>query len=229
MTGAGTGIFFPVLALPRAQNSEPAVWLENGYRLTTREFLRRWEALPNIRRAELIDGIVYMPPPLRADTHAEPDALVHLWLGFYASRAAGVKVYANPTLILDRENTPQPDSVLCRVPSAGGAASINAEGYLTGAPELICEVSSSSASLDMNAKFALYRRSGVREYLIWLTGERRVLWFVLEEGEYIALTEKAGLLKSRVFPGLTLEVEALLSLDSARVLAVQQRYFKKQA
>lgn len=216
-----------MLAPPPARNSEPAVWLENGYRLTTGEFLRRWEALPRIKRAELIDGIVYMSPPLRADTHAEPDALMHLWLGYYASQTTGVKLYANPTLILDRENTPQPDSVLCRVPSKGGRASVNAEGYLTGPPEMVCEVSSSSAAMDMNAKFALYRRSGVQEYLVWLTGERRVVWFSLEGEEYVPLVEKGGLLKSRIFPGLTLDLKALLAMNGARVVAAQQRALKK--
>ena len=216
-----------MLASPRTRSRKPAVWLENGYRLTTAEFLRRWEALPQIKRAELIEGTVYIPPPLRADSHAEPDALMHLWLGYYASQTTGVKLYANPTLILDRENTPQPDSVLCRIPSKGGKASVNKDGYLTGSPEMVCEVSSSSASLDMNAKFAVYRRSGVQEYLVWLTGERRVLWFVLEGDEYIPLVEKSGLLKSRVFPGLTLEVKALLAMNGARVLAAQQRHLKK--
>ncbi|HEX2751161.1 MAG TPA: Uma2 family endonuclease [Verrucomicrobiales bacterium] len=216
-----------MLATPRSRSRKPTVWLENGYRLTTAEFLRRWEALPQIKRAELIEGIVYMPPPLRADSHAEPDALMHLWLGYYASQTAGVKLYANPTLILDRENTPQPDSVLCRIPSKGGRSFVNKEGYLTGPPELICEVSSSSAALDMNAKFAVYRRSGVQEYLVWLTGEKRVSWFVLEGGEYVPLIERAGLLKSRTFAGLVLDVKALLAMNGARVLAVQQRILKK--
>jgi Uma2 family endonuclease len=210
------------LMLASPQSRQAAVWLENGYRLTTAEFLGRWEALPQIKCAELIEGTVYIPSPLRADSHAEPGALMHLWLGYYASQTAGVKLYANPTLILDRENTPQPDSVLCRIPSKGGR-----DGDLTGSPEMVCEVSSSSASLDMNAKFAVYRRSGIQEYLVWLTGERRVCWFVLEGEEYIPLVEKSGLLKSRVFPGLTLEVKALLAMNGARVLAVQQRCVKK--
>jgi Uma2 family endonuclease len=207
----------------------PLPLLENGYRLTTAEFLRRWEAMPEIKHAELIDGIVYMPPPLRADSHAEPDALTHVWLGFYAAHTPGVKVYANPTLILGDEDTPQPDTALCYTPAKGGHASINRKGYLTGAPELICEVSSSSASLDMNAKFENYRRAGVQEYIVWLTGEQRLCWFVLEDGKYLQLSPRSGLLKSRVFPGLTLDVEALLAMNGARVLAVQQRYLKKRA
>lgn len=211
----------------RPRKRQPLPMLENGYRLTTAEFLRRWEALPHIKNAELIDGTVYMAPPLRADSHAEPDASMHGWLYFYASHTPGVKLYSNPTLILDGDNAPQPDSVLCYTPAKGGRACINKKGYLTGAPELICEVSSSSASLDMNDKLDSYRRSGVQEYIVWLTGERRLCWFVLEDGKYIPLTERNGILKSRVFPGLALDVEALLSLDGARVLAVQQRNLAK--
>ncbi len=211
----------------RPRKRQPLPMLENGYRLTTAEFLRRWEALPHIKQAELIDGTVYMAPPLRADSHAEPDGLTHLWLGYFASQTAGVKFYSNPTLILDRDSTPQPDSALCYTPAKGGRAHINKKGYLTGAPELICEVSSSSASLDMNAKLANYRRAGVQEYIVWLTGENRLCWFVLEDGDYIPLAERAGLLKSRVFPSLTLDIKALLAMNGARVLAVQQRYLKK--
>jgi hypothetical protein len=99
-----------------SRRRKPPVLLENGYRLRSTEFLRRWEALPHIKKAELIDGIVYVPPPLRADSHAEPDGVTHLWLGYYAAHTAGVKFYANPTLVLDGENTPQPDSVMCYTP-----------------------------------------------------------------------------------------------------------------
>ena len=35
--------------------------LREGDRLTREEFLRRWEAMPDLKWAELIDGIVYMP------------------------------------------------------------------------------------------------------------------------------------------------------------------------
>jgi hypothetical protein len=38
--------------------------LETGDRLTRAEFLRRWEAHPEIKKAELIGGRVFMPSPL---------------------------------------------------------------------------------------------------------------------------------------------------------------------
>lgn len=211
----------------RPRKRQPLPMLENGYRLTTSEFLRRWETLPDIKHAELIEGTVFLHPFRRADSHAEPQGSMEGWLGYFAAYSSGVKFYSNPTLILDGDNAPQPDSVLCYTPATGGRACINKKGCLTGAPELICEISSSSAALDMNDKLDSYRRSGVQEYIVWLTGERRLCWFVLEDGKYIPLAERNGILKSRVFPGLALDVEALLSLDGARVLAVQQRSLAK--
>ena len=38
--------------------------LENGDRLTRAEFERRYEAMPNLKKAELIEGVVYMPSPV---------------------------------------------------------------------------------------------------------------------------------------------------------------------
>lgn len=85
--------------------------LENGDRLTSAEFLRRYEGMPEIKKAELIEGHVHMPPRLRADAHSEPDGLLHIWLGSYAVNHADLKLYPNPTLILDADNTPQPDCI----------------------------------------------------------------------------------------------------------------------
>ena len=39
--------------------------LHDGDRLTSDEFIRRWEAMPDLKHAELIDGIVQMPSPVR--------------------------------------------------------------------------------------------------------------------------------------------------------------------
>ena len=45
--------------------------LENGDRLSSREFLRRYEAMPELKKAELIQGVVYMPSPVSAN-HSNP-------------------------------------------------------------------------------------------------------------------------------------------------------------
>ncbi len=184
----------------------------------SREFLRRYEGMPQVKKAELIEGVVYMGSPVSV-RHAKPDGMIQAWLGTYASRHPDTEVLANATVILDAENTVQPDALLRRLPDRGGLTRVNEEGYLTGPPELIVEVASSSAAIDMRDKRRAYCRNRVQEYLVWLVAEGRLEWFNLEDDEYRPqLPDARGLLHSRAFPGLRLPVGALLAGDTARVL-----------
>lgn len=197
--------------------------LENGARLGSREFLRRYEAMPELRKAELIEGIVYMPSPVSAD-HSKPDNLIQTWLGTYAAMTPGVECFTNTTVVLGPRNTPQPDACLCLKPGRGGQTRLNEKKYLVGAPELIAEIAATSASLDLGDKLEAYASAGVREYLVWRTLEQGFDWFALEDAEYLAVKPDAhGLIRSRVFPGLVLDTRALLALQAAKVLAVLQR------
>jgi Uma2 family endonuclease len=194
--------------------------LENGTHLGAGEFLRRYEAMPEVKKAELINGIVYMGSPVRLDQHGEPDGLMQGWLCTYAIATPGVKHATNSTLRLGPDDAPQPDALLRLLPEAGGQARLDAKGYLHGAPELVVEVAASSASLDAQEKLASYRRAGVREYLVWRTEDQAVDWWMLEDDEYRPMPAGSdGVRRSRVFPGLWLEVEALLAGDGARVMA----------
>ena len=104
-------------------------------------------------------------------------------------------------------------------PPSGGQVKISEEDCVEGAPELVAEVASSSASYDLHAKLNVYRRSGVQEYIVWRVFDGAIDWFVLEGGAYERLTPaEDGLYKSRAFPGLWLDAEALLRGDLARVL-----------
>ena len=197
--------------------------LQNGDRLRSQEFLRRYEAMPDLKKAELIEGIVYMGSPVSAE-HGEPDGLIHTWLGLYAAKTPGIRFFANTTVILDADNTPQPDACLCLKPGRVGRTRISPKKYLMGAPELISEIAASSASIDLNDKMDAYARNGVGEYLVWRTLERRFDWFVLENEDYVPLRPAGrGLLHSRAFPGLVLDVSALLAMNAPKVLAVLQR------
>ena len=184
----------------------------------SREFLRRYERMPHLKKAELIEGIVYMGSPVSV-RHAKPDALVQLWLGTYASRHPEVEVLANATVVLDAENTVQSDALLRRLPEHGGATRVTDDGYLAGPPELIVEIAASSASIDLRDKRRAYCRNGVREYLVWRVAEQTLDWFCLEDDEYRAQPpDTRGFLHSRVFPGLQLPVTALLAGNAAQVL-----------
>lgn len=202
----------------------PAAWetvpfLENGDVLHAREFLRRFERMPDVKKAELIEGIVYMGSPVSVK-HAEADSLIQGWLLAYASKNKQVRVAANVTVQLDPENTVQPDALLRLLPEHGGECRPGEKGYLRGAPELIVEIAASSASVDLHDKRRAYERNGVKEYLVWRVLDGQLDWFRLEGDEYVKLAQEAdGMIRSNVFPILNLNVPALLAGDPAAVLA----------
>lgn len=208
----------------RPQVSQPLTLppLENGDTLARAEFERRYGAMPEVKKAELIEGIVYMASPLRAKAHGEPHARVMVWLGTYWAAVPGLQLLDNATVRLDGDNEPQPDALLRR--QVEGGSRISTDDYVEGAPELIVEIAASSASLDLHEKLQVYRRNGVREYLVWRVYDGELDWFVLREGQYEPLAaDEAGVIRSEVFPGLWLAIAALLSGDLATVLAVQQQ------
>jgi Uma2 family endonuclease len=196
--------------------------LENGDALTRLEFERRYNAMPHLKKAELIEGIVYMASPLRFESHAEPHANLMGWLWTYKIATPGVRLGDNPTVRLDSDNEPQPDAVLLIDSQLGGQSRFSREGYIEGAPELVAEVSASTATIDLRDKKRAYRRNGVKEYIVWQVSDRKLDWFMLENEDYISLIPENDMIKSRVFPGLWLAVSALLEGDMAQVMAILQ-------
>ena len=197
--------------------------LENGDRLTRYEFERRYAVRPDIKKAELIEGIVYTPSPVRL-VHAGPHAMIETVLLVYTASTPRVRGANNATVRLDLDNEPQPDVLLYIEEAAGGQSRVSDDGYLEGAPELIVEVAASSASIDMHDKLHVYRRNGVREYIVWRTIEQHIDWFELADGEYRPLSpDDDGVIHSRAFPGLWLHAGALLKGDLAGALAELDR------
>ncbi len=195
--------------------------LEPGDRLTRDEFERRYQAMPHLKKAELIEGIVYMPSPVRMYRHGIPQAHLITWLGTYSAATPGVVSADNTTARLDLDNEPQPDAMMLIEPGRGGQVRISDDDYVEGAPELVAEIASSSVSFDLHTKFHVYRRCGIKEYVVWRVIDRAIDWFVLSAGAYERLDPaKDGLLKSRIFAGLWLDPQALIAGDLARVLAV---------
>jgi len=198
--------------------------LENGDRLTRAEFERRYKAMPHIKKAELIEGVVYVPSPVHFESHSEPHAYIIGWLAMYCAAAPLVRLGDNATVRLDLDNEVQPDALLRLEPAQRGTSRISADDYVEGPPELVVEISATSASYDLHDKLKVYRRNGVQEYIVWQVLDQRLSWFVLEEGEYVSLSPDAdGVIRSRVFPGLRLAVTALLAGDLATVVAELRR------
>jgi Uma2 family endonuclease len=197
--------------------------LEMGDLLTRAEFERRYRAMPGLKKAELIEGVVYMPSPVSAD-HGRPHLILATWLGTYFLQTPGLDAADNATVRFDDVNEPQPDLLLAIQSASGGQSHVDEEGYIAGPPELVAEVATSRVSYDMHAKLRVYRSQGVREYLVWRVRDRAIDWFRLHEGEYVAIAaDDAGLLKSTIFPGLWLDGAALLRGEAARVFAGLER------
>ncbi|PKO22499.1 MAG: Uma2 family endonuclease [Chloroflexi bacterium HGW-Chloroflexi-1] len=221
---------------PAVKTIRPPVWtplggrwvpgvppLEPGDRLTRYEFERRYAAMAHVKKAELIEGVVYMPSPV-SNAHSEAHGDLMAWLGIYRAATCGVHLNDNATVRLDLANEVQPDALLRLDVALEGASRIGRDGYIEGAPELIAEIAVSSVSYDLHDKLCVYQRSGVPEYLVWQVDDRRVDWFRLREGQYVPLTaDSQGVVRSEVFPGLQLAVPALLEGDLATVLAVLQQ------
>lgn len=206
---------------PRAPANDAIPPLESGDRLTRTEFERRYEAQSEIKKAELIEGVVYVASPVRVRRHGAPHSNIIGWLSVYQAATPGVNVADNVTLRLDLDNEPQPDVAVWL---DGGNAFVDDDDYLQGAPELIVEVAGSSAAVDIHDKLRAYRRNGVQEYLVLLTHEREVRWHRFEAGETLQLApDNDGILRSQVLPGLQLHPERFWAGDLAAVLSVLQQ------
>jgi len=205
-----------------AQSGIPA--LESGECLTREEFERRYHAMPECKKAELIDGIVYMPSPVRLKRHGQPHSRLMTWLGVYEAATPGVGSADNASMRVDLENEPQPDCMLFIAPGLGGQVQISNDDYILGGPELVAEITGSSTGLDRGPKLRLYRQQNVKEYLIWRVDDEVLDWYVLRHDSYELLKpDKNDILRSTVFPGLWLDSDALLRGKLAEVHAVLQQ------
>jgi Uma2 family endonuclease len=208
---------------PPHQKHELIPPIESGDRLNRYEFERRYNAMPHLRKAELIEGVVYVPAALRFRSHGQPHGNLIIWLGNYKIATPGIELGIEPTVRLDLDNEPQPDTVLLIEEHCGGQARLSEDDYIEGAPELVAEIAASSAAIDLGDKKRAYRRNGIKEYIVWQVFEQKLDWFYLQKGEYLPLpVGEDGVIKSQVFPGLWLAVNDLLSGNMRRVLAVLQ-------
>jgi Uma2 family endonuclease len=208
--------------LPKSHLTVPP--LENGDRLTRPEFDRRYSATHPVKKAELIEGVVYMAAALRFRSHGQPHGDIMGWLWTYKIATPGVELGDTPTVRLDLDNEPQPDAVLLIEEQCGGRSRLSDDDYVEGPPELVAEIAASSASIDLGDKKRAYRRNGIQEYIVWQVFEQKLDWFSLQDGEYVSLpVDEDGIVRSLVFPGLWLAINSMLAGDMARVLAVLQQ------
>ena len=186
----------------------PPPILHEGDRMDTAEFISRWEAMPDLKHAELLNGTVFMSSPVALDHGAYHTDIGGLF-SYYTAHTEGCDCGADSTWLMGPSDSPQPDVFLRLLPSHGGQ-SRNEGKYAGGAPELIAEVSGSSLSRDHGVKLELYQRCGVREYITIELPTRTIVWRQLVRGKYHPIQPDVdGLLRSRAFPGLWIDPESL--------------------
>ena len=209
----------PVQQIAKREVIPPLV---NGDRLTRDEFERRYNAMPDVKKAELIEGVVYMPSPVRYESHSKPHIILAGWITYYACKTPGLSEFGdNGNVRLDNDNEPQPDLFLLLPKHLGGKSKIDDDDYISGPPALVCEVAVSSVSIDLNHKKTAYRRNGVQEYIVWRTEDSAIDWFGLQGGDFVQLPIDAdGTIRSRVFPGLWLNPASLIAGDLHAVFAL---------
>ena len=191
--------------------------LTAGDKMSREEFIRVWERLPGIKKAELIGGIVYMPSPLSVE-HGDIDFDATTWLGLYKAATPGCAGGSNTTSYI-LEDCPQPDVNLRIVPECGGKSRVK-KRYLHGSPEMLTEISYSSKSIDLGPKRDLYEKARVQEYLVIVVRKKQIRWHRLVQGKYRRMLPDAdGIYRSQVFPGLWLDSKAFFAGDMAKVLA----------
>ncbi|HZT20943.1 MAG TPA: Uma2 family endonuclease [Dongiaceae bacterium] len=213
----------PAIPVADTPGPLPVPPLQSGDRLTVEEFERRYSAMPSLKKAELIEGIVYVPSPVSED-HASPHFDFIGWLAMYRFATPGIIGGDNGSLRLDIGSMPQPDAYLRIDERHGGQARLGPDRYVIGAPELIAEVAVTSANYDLREKLNAYRRNEVREYVVWRVWDRAIDWFVLRQGQYEPLLlGEDGICRSEFLPGLWLDPAALLRGDFPAVARAAQQ------
>lgn len=220
---------------PQPTSADPVPRLRDGDRLSVPEFLRRYAADPVVLSAELIQGAVTISrrrstrngievaSPGLSVAVAESVCALNAILGVYAAHTRGTRATARVTLIPGASAALEPDGTLRVLADRGGKARVGEDGWLHGVPELVAETSFTSGPRDFGPKYTAYESAGVPEYLVWRTAEQEVHWLALQNGAFVPLQPDAnGIVRSGAFPGLWLNVPALLAGDTAAVLATLQ-------
>ncbi len=171
--------------------------------------------MPELKFAELIDGVVYMPSAQTGD-HGRAEVRIDGLLFWYIANTPGCDAGSQSTWLM-HQSAPQPDCYLWIRPEYGGQSAIQGK-FHAGAPELAAEICVTSAAYDLGVKKSLYQRAGVREYVAILMEEEEIRWHRLVKGVYeMCRPTSNGVYRSRAFPGLWLDGPALWKYDASRL------------
>ncbi len=157
-------------------------------------------ALPDGKRAELIDGqIYYMAPP--STKHQRILSFLHLEIGNHIRSKGGTcEVFPAPFAVFlyaDDSKYLEPDiSVIC------DKSKLDEHGC-KGAPDWIIEiVSPSSRAMDYYTKLSLYREAGVHEYWIVDPIKQTILVYDMAQAAAPAIYSFSDTIKANIYDNL---------------------------
>lgn len=161
--------------------------------------------LDDDQRYEIIDGKLLMAPA--PDTsHQDWSRELTLIVAAYVKRTKLGKVFVAPVdVVLDPDNTVQPDMVFVSIANLP----MIQKRAIFGVPDLLVElVSPSSVRRDRYDKKALYARFGVKEYWIGDPANKALEILTLKNRDYElhCCAEEKGKLTSLLLPGLEFDV-----------------------
>ena len=162
-------------------------------------------------RHEIIDGeLVVTPAPI---PNHESITMNIIWALSQVARENKLgRLYTAPIDVrFSPDNVHMPDIIFI----ARERRRIVGAKVVEEAPDLVVEIlSPGTRRRDQGVKRELYARFGVREYWIVDPDEPSVTVLVLTDGEYVPLpVGEDGTIRSNVFPGLDLTVEAVFAVD----------------
>ena len=154
-------------------------------------------------RHEVIDGVHFVnPSPFSRHQLASARIFGEIFVSL--DRANFGRVMTAPMDVqLSEHDIVQPDIVVV----LNDNKQIITETHIVGAPDLVVEIlSKSTRRLDRERKFALYERSGIREYWIVDTEARVIDQFVLVNGSYELRAQASASLQLAILPDVTIEL-----------------------
>lgn len=169
-------------------------------------------------RWEIINGMPYLMSPAPSTEHQRISTRLVAALEQFAGDRSCSIFHAPFDVRLPRQNEPdenidtvvQPDIVV-----VCDRNKLDSRGC-KGAPDLVVEIISlSTAKKDLNEKFNLYERSGVREYwVVWPNFQAIDIYHLNDEGKYEKTTSyvPGDILNTELFPGLEIIVEKIFAI-----------------
>ena len=168
------------------------------------------------KRRELFDGFIKMMPLAPSSFHQEVSIELATKIKTFIKKKK-CKVFHSPfdvrlpnTSKTSDDNiytVVQPDiSVICDL------SKIDKKGCL-GAPDLIIEIVSANSKRDIEDKFKLYEKHGIREYWIVYPFEKSISVFFLnnEKYELVGMYAESGKVKVNIFDGFYINIQEVFS------------------